>query len=241
MLLCGLVSGTAGCKKKGPPAPEKPVASASPAPVVSSTPSARPRGETRPAGPRQVVLPGQGITAIRFGATIETIERHMRAACDIRVGDPKAVSRCVYVKQAVDFSMEKGELVRAKVHLRDRLVPGYPDQAFGAFYGGMKPDILLGLHRHVVHEELGKPERSETVGDGKSLGLVARDYYPGVTLEYDLIDNGNTVLAAMEVYPIVPSPVGVVAGSGGGGGKTLSSGSGAKAPATAGAVPAGQP
>jgi len=148
-----------------------------------------------------MVVPGQGITAIRFGATVETIERHMKAPCDV-----KSETRCVYVKQAVDFTLEKGVLVRAKVHLRDRPVPDVPGQTFGTFYGGMRPDILLGLHRHVVHEEFGKPERSETVGSGAELGLVARDFYPGVTLEYDKIKNGNTVLAAMEVFPAAVAP-----------------------------------
>jgi hypothetical protein len=155
-----------------------------------------PLGERVPVGPRQIVLPGHGITAIRFGATVETIERHMKAPCDV-----KTETRCLYVKQAIDFTLEKGALARAKVHLRDRLVPGYPERAFGTFYGGMQPDILLGLHRHIVHEELGKPESSEEVGSGEKLGLVARDFYPGVILEFDKIDNGNIVLAAMEVFP----------------------------------------
>jgi len=120
----------------------------------------------------------------------------MQEPCEV-----KTESRCLYVKQAVDFTLEQGVFVRAKVHLRERPVPGFPDRTFGIFYGGMVPDIMLGLHRHVVQEEFGKPERTETVGDGSALGLVARDFYPGVTLEYDKLANGNTVLAAMEVFP----------------------------------------
>jgi len=215
-LLLGLFAAVSGCKKRTPPAPEKVTAATSASPASSAkaptpTPPA-PKVPLRPVGPRQIVLPGQGITAIRFGATVETIERHMQEPCEV-----KTESRCLYVKQAVDFSLDKGVLVRAKVHLRDRPVPGLADRTFGIFYGGMVPDILLGLHRHIVHEEFGKPERSETVGDGNAPGLVARDFYPGVTLEYDKLANGNTVLAAMEVFP---APT---AGTGGASGKAPSS------------------
>lgn len=193
-----------GCQQCSPTEREQPAAqvtakaAASAAPARSTAPPAKPAplGERVPVGPKQIVLPGHGITAIRFGATVETIERHMQAPCD-----EKTETRCLYIKQAIDFTLDKGVLMRAKVHLRDRLVPGHPDKAFGTFYGGMQPDILLGLHRHIVHEEFGEPERSEQVGSGKNLGLVARDFYPGVILEYDKIENGNTVLAAMEVFP----------------------------------------
>lgn len=206
VLLFGVTGALSGCQQCSPSAGQKPSGQAS-APasapprasaVPSVTPQAKPAplGERIPVGPRQIVLPGHGITAIRFGATVETIERHMKAPCDV-----KTETRCLYVKQAIDFTLDKGVLVRAKVHLRDRLVPGYPERAFGTFYGGMQPDILLGLHRHIVHEEFGKPESSEQVGTGEKLGLVARDFYPGVILEFDKIDNGNVVLAAMEVFP----------------------------------------
>lgn len=193
-LLCGLT--TIGCKKDPPPPPEKPaVAVPTPAKPVPAKPA--PLGERMPVGPKQVVVPGQGITAMRFGATVETLERHMQAPCDV-----KTESRCLYIKQAIEFSLDKGVMVRAKVYGRDRLVPGMPDKAFGTFHGGMAPDIVFGLHRHIVQEEFGKPERSETVGEGTKLGLVARDFYPGLVLEYDKIENGNTVLAAMEVVPV---------------------------------------
>lgn len=206
-MLFAFTGALSGCQQCSPSAAQKP-SGQTPAPAASAPPRASavpsvipqakpaPLGERIPVGPRQIVLPGHGITAIRFGATVETIERHMQAPCDV-----KTETRCLYVKQAIDFTLDKGVLVRAKVHLRDRLVPGYPERAFGTFYGGMQPDILLGLHRHIVHEELGNPESSEQVSSGDKLGLVARDFYPGVTLEFDKIDNGNIVLAAMDVFP----------------------------------------
>jgi len=152
-----------------------------------------------------MVVPGKGITAMRFGATVETIERHMQAPCDV-----KTETRCLYIEQAIDFTLDKGVLVRAKVYRRDRPVPGVPDRTFGTFHGGMAPAIVMGLHRHIVHEEFGAPDRSEAVDAPTGLGLAARDFYAGLTLEYDKIANGNTVLSAMEVFaadsPAVPHP-----------------------------------
>lgn len=141
-------------------------------------------------------MPGKGITAILFGATVPTIERHMQAPCDL-----VTETRCLYIDQAVDFTLDQGKMVRAKVYLRDRAVPGVPDRAFGTFHGGMAPSIMLGLHRHVVQQEFGAPLRSETIAPAEPVGLVAKDFYEGLTLEYDKLDNGNTVLAAIEVYP----------------------------------------
>jgi hypothetical protein len=202
-LCLGLLSLGSGCKKRSPPAPERPIASA--APVASVAPAPKLAGEQRPIGPRQLVVPGRGITAIRFGATVDTIERHMQAPCDM-----KTESRCLYVKHAMDFTLEKGVLVRAKVERRDRPVPGVPGQVYGTFHGGMAPAVMLGLHRHIVHEEFGPPDRSEAVPAPLGLGLVQRDFYSGLTLEYDRIANGNLVLSALEVFPAdnpaVPRP-----------------------------------
>jgi hypothetical protein len=196
-----------GCKKRSPPAPERPTASAPPVPSATPPVPRGPVGNIKPVGPRQVVVPGKGITAIRFGATTETIERHMQAPCDV-----KTETRCLYVMQALDFTLEKGVLVRARAERRDRPVPGAPDRAFGTFYGGMAPDITMGLHRHIVHEEFGQPERSEAFSPSAGLGLTHRDFYSGLTLEYDRISNGNEVLSAMEVFPAenpaTPRPAG---------------------------------
>ncbi len=164
--------------------------------TASKAPEAR--GHRRPVGPRLVVQPGKGLGAILFGATRETIERQMQAPCDIQTK-----TRCAYIKQAVDFTLEDGVLVRAKAHLRDRPVPGTGGkQRFGTFRGGMRPRIMLGLHRHVVLEEYGEPRRKETISLPKSeTGTVARHFYDGLILEYDRIENGNIVLAAFEVFP----------------------------------------
>lgn len=155
-----------------------------------------PKGSPLPEGPRLVAVPGKGLSAIRFGATRETIERHMNAPCDIVEED-----RCVYVDRAVEFFLEDDELVRIKAHRRDRAVEGTKEKHFGTFRGILPQTIMMGLHRHVVLEEYGKPEKKEPVDPPGPNGIVDRHFYDGIILEYDLLDNGNTVLSAMEIFP----------------------------------------
>lgn len=156
-------------------------------------------GHRFPVGPRLVFVPGKGAGAIRFGATVETIERHMGAPCD-----KKTEERCLYVRAAVEFFLEDGVLVRIKAHRRDRKVsdpPAKGDKYYGSLRGIVFPKIMLGLHQHVVVEEFGEPKKKEPVSPAGADGLVARHYYDGINFEYDKIENGNTVLSAIEVYP----------------------------------------
>jgi hypothetical protein len=146
-----------------------------------------------------VFVPGKGAGAIRFGATVATIERHMAAPCDQKTED-----RCLYVRQAIEFFLEDGKLVRLKAHRRDRRVAGAPadgDRYFGSLSGLLPPKIMMGLHQHVVVEEYGQADKVEAITPTGPDGQVARHYYDGVILEYDKIPNGNTVLGAIEIYP----------------------------------------
>lgn len=130
---------------------------------------------------------------------METVQRHMEAPCD-----SQTALRCLYVRQAIEYFFEDGTLVRAKAYRRDRPVSDPPpdgEKYFGSFRGEMRPRIMMGLHRHIVVEEFGEPLRIEKVGSEGSVGLVERHFYDGVTIEYDLIENGNTVVSAMEVFP----------------------------------------
>lgn len=155
------------------------------------------KGHVYPFGPRLVFLPGEGASAIRFGATVETIQRHMEAPCDEVTNE-----RCLYVKQAVEFFLKDGVLVRLKAHRRDRKVPGTDkEQYFGTLRGLLFPKIMLGLHRHIVVEEFGEPEKKEPLATPGQDGLVDRHTYDGVIFEYDKIQNGNVVLSAIEVFP----------------------------------------
>lgn len=161
-----------------------------------------------PMGPRLVVQPGKGLSAIYFGATRATIERHMHAPCDVATE-----TRCGYVDEAVEFTLEQGVLSKVVVQPRDRAVPGKPGAFYGTFRGILPPRIALGLHQHIVVEEFGKPDREEELALEAPTGPKARGHYDGLVLEYDRIENGNTVLTGMVITPsktakavFVPSP-----------------------------------
>lgn len=175
-----------------------------PAPPEARAPAARPTKIHKRVGPTLIIQQGKSIGPIYFGATTQTIERLMQAPCEL-----KTETSCIYVAQAVEFTLNDGVMVRAKAHLRNRPVPG-SEEVFGLFNGGMPPKLALGLHRHIVLQEFGKPRRAEEIPLTGATGLVSRDYYDGLILEYDKIENGNTVLAAFEV---VPSDKSVAAGA----------------------------
>lgn len=161
-------------------------------------------GSPYPQGPRFIIVPGKGFGPIRFGATVETVERHMGAPCEL-----KTETSCLYVRQAAEFTFKDGVVAKMKAHMRDRIAqgPSGKKQAYGSFNGAMAPKIMLGLHRHIVLEEYGEPERKEPVKDPPELGLVDRHIYDGLVLEYDKIENGNIVLAGIEVTPSETAPV----------------------------------
>lgn len=201
-----------GCRKSTPESKETPAAAS----TAPSTPSAPDNGEKNgsaqgqalgsrlPIGPHLIVVPGRGFGPIRFGATFETVERLMGFPCEV-----KSETRCLYIRQAIDFAMKDGVVVGMKAQMRDRPVEGGPpnaDKAFGSFRGVLPPKIMMGLHRHIVLEEFGEPERKEPVAKPPALGLVDRHFYDGLILEYDKIENGNVVLASIEVVRSETAP-----------------------------------
>jgi hypothetical protein len=195
--------GLGGCtekKEKQPPltaAPTKKVESPPPPQTEKAAPLSL--GHRFPVGPRLVLLPGKGAGPIRFGATVETIERHMEGPCDKKTDD-----RCLYVRAAIEFFLEDGKLQRIKAHRRDREVTNPPangEKYYGSLRGIVLPQIMLGLHRHIVLEEFGEPKEKKAVSPPGPDGLVDRHSYEGIRFEYDTIENGSTVLAAIEIYP----------------------------------------
>lgn len=195
-----------GSKEKPTPPVPPPVAStpAKEAAVLPKkeavSPADKPQvqGSPVPVGPRLVGLAGKGFSAIRFGATFETVERHMGAPCQIR-----SETHCTYVQQAVDFTMKDGVVVAMKAQRRGRRVgeaqAGAKAQYYGMFNGAFPPTLMLGLHRHVVLEEFGEPSKKEPLTGPD--GQVERHFHEGVLFEFDKLENGNTVLAAIEIVP----------------------------------------
>lgn len=185
-------------KQQEAPVEAASAAPSAPAPATPPTPAYARYTKGNPAtlGPELVILAGRGVSATRFGATFETIERHMASPCDVRTE-----TRCLYVDRAIDFTMKDGVVSGIKIQRRDRRVPGLTEERyFGSFHGYLPPSIMPGLHRHVVEEEFGAPDRKEPVTDGAE-GLIERHFYDGLALEYDKLENGNVVLSSIEIIP----------------------------------------
>ncbi len=214
LLASVLLASATGCKREAPSesggapsaAPSAPGASAhqaAPAPSAKPHRAGYPLGNTTTIGYPLEILPGKGLGPIRFGAKVETVERHMTRPCDIRTE-----TRCLYIDQAVDFTLKDGVVSEMYVVRRDRPAPPKADGSaryFGTFLGGMTGGFALGLHRHVVDQELRAPDRVEELKTPNENGTVARYYYDGLVLDFDQLENGSTVVGAAR---IVPSPTG---------------------------------
>src|SRR5690606_27348920 len=116
-----------------------------------------------PVGPMLGVLPGRGLGPIRFGATLETIERHMEAPCT-----EKSETLCRYKAHALDFHLKDGVLERVVVHGDERPFNTLTSDTYGIFNGLLHGGARLGMYRHVVHQEFGAPIRTEEVSAGTS-------------------------------------------------------------------------
>lgn len=149
-----------------------------------------------PVGPMFGIEPGVGIGPIRFGATVATIERLMELPCN-----EKTENACYYPIHAVDFYLTDGVLSKIHIHGQER--PFKNDGSgymYGIFNGKLLNDVELGMYREFVEERMGPPKRGRDV----ELGSAERGFqtvfvaeYPGITLEYDKLRNGNTVLAGI--------------------------------------------
>ena len=187
----------AACDEPQKPAP-------SPAPTASASALARPpKQHSFPVanGPKLVILPGRGISPIRIGATVATVERLMQRPCDERT--PKV---CRYVSRGVELELDEGVVRAIHVHRMGRstgtksadgAVPEY-----GAFNGGFAPNALLGMLPWAIQEVVGKPQRVEKLQDGGPHGTVELHHYPGMVLEYDRNPkNDKLILGGARIFP----------------------------------------
>lgn len=172
---------------------------------AEAAPSASARGPGRaqkgllPTGPGLAIEAGKGVGAIRFGATVATIERLMDKRCEVL-----SENMCRYHTRGVDFHLVNGALAKVHVHRAGR--PAGNDVTgkkleYGFFNGGIRPDLALGMTPKAMQEYLGPPERVEQVPEPNPKNMVARDYYPGLIIEYDRYKNGNIIWAGAVVFP----------------------------------------
>lgn len=190
----------AGCTK---PAPRKPVEDQIAAAVAAGAIEKDAREALRrkkwapPSGPSLAIEAGQGVGAIRLGATVGTIERLMQARCEVLTED-----LCRYVSHGVDFHLQGG--LASWIHVQRAGRPAGTDASgepveFGFFNGGILPDLRLGMLPKAIQEYLGPPERIEPVPQPNPASIVARDYYPGLVIEYDRYTNGNIIMGGVRI------------------------------------------
>lgn len=150
-----------------------------------------------PVGPALPILPGEGIGPIRFGASLATIQRLIEGECTELVKDGR-LEWCRFQPNAVDFGLAKDKLVEIRIHGSEReFVPGKGlgvDNAYGIYNGKFLNGAQLGMYPDYASQ--GKPRRIEKVTPGRH-PTVERHHYDGLVLEFDKLQNGNTVLGGV--------------------------------------------
>jgi hypothetical protein len=227
LVLVLTLASAAACKaKKKTPTSAELAAAASSAvakQAADAKEAARRRKWAQPSGPSLAVQAGLGVGAIRLGATIGTIERLMDKPCEV-----KTEELCRYVSRGVDFHLEGGYTTLIHVQRAGRPAGvdfnGEPVE-FGFFNGAIPPDLRLGMVPKAIQEYLGPPERIEPVAQPNPASIVARDYYPGMVIEYDRYTNGKIIMGGIQImtdpygrpgYTYEPPAPRVAAGAGGG-------------------------
>lgn len=212
-LACALPGCTCSGSDKPKPAASATASSAAlpvvtvprPAEIVSGKPPID-RIIRLPSGPALEILPGQGIGAIRLGATTETIERLMGMPCDI-----KTEHECVYIGRAVEFFLDdQGMTKEIRINRLDR--PATPDgRTFGVFNGRMANGLTLTMIPRGVESLIGPPKKVEDVKDGGGANTVQIAYYDGLRIEYDKLPPDKTAVGGIVVTkgsatPKLPAP-----------------------------------
>jgi hypothetical protein len=160
--------------------------------TVSVLKGHKPKTFQVPIGPMLGIIPGKGVGPIRFGATVETVERLMQSKCA-----EKTESVCRYSAQAIDFHFTDGALSEIRIQGDERPFSDKPGVTYGVFNGRFAGGAALGMYSQFVIESLGEPKRKENVQPGGNLKTMERHYYEDMVLEYDKLENGNVVLAGV--------------------------------------------
>lgn len=185
-----------------------------PAPTAQATASANPSAASAPAGsapsvspsaapsgpvvypvatgPRLAVVAGQGVGAIRLGASVATVERLMELPCD-----EKTPTLCRYHARAVEFQFDaEGKLRRIVAHRQARKAGA---ATYGLFNGAIPPDLMFGMIPAAIQQHLGPPERVVEGNEGAAPEAFQQHVYKGMVLEYDKISTGRTVLGGVRI------------------------------------------
>lgn len=195
---CSVLAATlAGCtcsrtEGAGPAASAAPSSSA-PAPAESVSDRLRVDRVMRiPSGPVLEIIPGQGVGAIRLGATVETIERLMALPCEF-----KTEHACRYVGRAVEFFLDdQGVTNEIRMHRVDR--PTTPEaRTFGIFNGRMAEGVTFMMLPQGVQGLIGPPQKTEAVTQENPFHTVQVDSYDGMRIEYDRMSPEKIVVGGI--------------------------------------------
>lgn len=205
MLVVALLAVGCTCNKSEPtpasaeaPAKAPPIASAVPSPVPSAPRvEAQPSSWPVPSGLLLAILAGKGVGPIRFGATVQTIERLMDLPCEIRSEDA-----CRYIGRAIDFHLKDGVVDEMHIHRVNRVAT--PDgRTYGVFNGRTPEGVAMMMLPVGVDELLGPPKKTEPVKDPGPWGTVEIREYPGMRIEFDRLPTkvvvGGIVLTKADV------------------------------------------
>lgn len=185
-------------------------------PAQADSSAVSPSGEPRsvsvpevyrvPVGPPLTILPGKGLGPVRFGATLQTIERLMEAPCTEKTETDAGIA-CRYQPHAVDFWLEDGLLTRIHVHGVEReFVPGKGLEVantYGVFNGGFVDGFKLGMYPKF--SRLGEPSSKEEATPGR-FPTVEKHHFENMILEYDKLKNGNIVLGGVVLTKPTKAP-----------------------------------
>ena len=73
-----------------------------------------------PVGPTLLIMPGEGVGPIRFGARLETIERLIGEPCEQKRDEAGGVLVCRYSAYATEFVLRDGVLKEIRAHRMGR-------------------------------------------------------------------------------------------------------------------------
>jgi hypothetical protein len=140
------------------------------------------------------ILRGQGLGPIRFGATVQTIERLMGLPCSQRTDGV-----CRYPGHAIEFVLDdQGATKEIRLFALGQPVGGKPA---GMFNGRFPSGLQLGMIRNAVIELEGPPVRDERI-EGAGLGqIVERLHYDDMRVDLEQQSDGDVAIASITMYP----------------------------------------
>lgn len=149
-----------------------------------------------PVGPNLVIAPGQGLGPVRFGATVETIERLIGEPCEEkREQDGDVV--CRYSAQAADFVLHDGKVIEMRGHRLGRPFKPEPKLDYGIFNGRFAQGVAFGMLPAATTELLGAPQQVRPVTEDNPYHTVEVHEYDGFRLEFDRISPESVVLGGV--------------------------------------------